>query len=736
MKNSLIYSLMALAAIPLSLRAEESTTSLPPMTVIGGEDALREQVGAAAYVDREDIRTHNHLNVNRMLQRVPGVYVREEDGFGNFPNISIRGAAGTRTEKATVMEDGVPTAPAPYSAPSAYYFPAAARMAGIEVLKGSSQVRYGPHTTGGVVNFLSTPIPETRRGVLRYTFGSDQTHQFLANHGNTLETENGRFGYLVELMAQRSDGFRDLHKTGGDTGFDRIEPMLKLFWEPDGAFPQRFEFKVGYTDFEADETYLGLSESDARAHPHRRYPATRFDVIPTEQFRSYLRWTGQPNPDVDLESTLYYNNFTRAWYKLDHVSTDADPALDARGRIVGRTALHQGLLAASPALPVLKGEAPGSIGVKNNNRDYEAFGWQNAFTRRFETGGLSHSLTGGIRLHYDSIDRFQEVDIFRGDGTGAFSSFRRGIPGEESDRKEETFATAVFLEDSIRMDRLTLKPGVRGEFLRFDIDNRGQKSDGSLNTWAAGLGARYDLSPQNTLFGGVYRGISTPGANSYINGDVDVEESLSGELGLRHQQARLAFESAAFYTRYDNLVGSDAGLGNYESNVNAGEASVWGFESQVSLDAAPDNADYRLPLYANVTYTQAELDNALASGGPEDIFSGGKAGADIPYLPEWKIAVGIGFEFGALGLNLDATWVDETFGTARNLDRPVTTTREGKIDDVFLLDLSAAYAVSDTLSLLGGVQNLTDEDYLSSRIPHGPRNGAPRSAYLGLEWTW
>ena len=150
-------------------------------------------------------------DVNRILRRVPGVNLREEDGNGLFPNISLRGVDSARSSKVTIMEDGVLMAPAPYSAPSAYYSPTTGRMSGIEVLKGSSQVKYGPHTTGGAINFLSTAIPTTEKVYSKSTFG---TYNEIRNHtyfGNTQQLDGGgKFGYLIEYYTRSNTGFKDL----------------------------------------------------------------------------------------------------------------------------------------------------------------------------------------------------------------------------------------------------------------------------------------------------------------------------------------------------------------------------------------------------------------------------------------------------------------------------------------------------------------------------------------------
>jgi Fe(3+) dicitrate transport protein len=181
--------------------AQPSWETLPAVTVIGSAEAVRDLAGAGAFLDRDLIVQQNFTNPNRVLARVPGVYLREEDGYGNFPNISLRGVDSARASKVTIMEDGILTAPAPYSAPAAYYFPRVARMDAVEVLKGSSQVRFGPQTTGGVINFVSTPIPQDASGYAKLTFGSDNTWLGHFHSGDTVETKAGKIDRIRSLRA-------------------------------------------------------------------------------------------------------------------------------------------------------------------------------------------------------------------------------------------------------------------------------------------------------------------------------------------------------------------------------------------------------------------------------------------------------------------------------------------------------------------------------------------------------
>lgn len=197
-------------------------------TILGNKYVTQNRTGASYYLGTEDLEKFGYVDINRALRAVPGVNFYEEDGFGLRPNISLRGTSPQRSSKITLMEDGVLIAPAPYSSPAAYYFPSVGRMQAVEILKGSSQVQYGPFTTGGAINLVSTAIPDDFSANLRTSFGSFNTGQVYTSVGQSSEN----IGYVLEYFNMNSDGFKRLG-ANDNTGFDIYDIMGKLRFSSD-----------------------------------------------------------------------------------------------------------------------------------------------------------------------------------------------------------------------------------------------------------------------------------------------------------------------------------------------------------------------------------------------------------------------------------------------------------------------------------------------------------------------
>ena len=692
--------------------------------MIGDPFDVGEVPGAAHVLLAADLEGQAFVydNVHDFLRLVPGVNVQDEDGFGLRPNIGLRGTGVDRSSKITLMEDGVLIAPAPYTAPAAYYFPVAGRMEAVEVRKGSSQVRYGPRTIGGAINLVSSSIPDRLSWFVEGAGGENGT---LRGHGRVGDS-GARFGWLLEAYSLETDGFKKL-ASGAPTGFDVADLMGKVRINSDRNKPsyQELELKLGYTDEESASTYLGLTDADFAVDPLLRYPASQSDLMKAEHSQIQLRhfWV---RGAVDVTTTAYRNDFSRNWYKLQSVlGAGISSVLDSPDE-------HP------VALAVLRGEGSDSdaLKVRANNRDYFAEGVQS-------TLGLGlgvHSLEVGLRLHRDQEDRFQWEDAFRMED-GRMVLTTPGELGSQSNRVSSADAFAFFVQDEIELGRLVLSPGIRFEHIDFTRTDyakddpawavpEGTRENG-VDAWIPGVGFSFRAASALNLFWGVHRGFGPqgPGADEATR----PESSVNYEVGGRWRGSGLAAQASVFYSDYTNVLGR-ATLATAEDGTgeafNGGEASVMGVEASVDYDVGwGRDWDARVPVRVTYTHTRAEFRSTFDS----DYDPWGEVGIGdrLPYLPEHQMSGSIGYDRPGWSVTLSTVAAGAMRTRAGQGRIP-----EGEGTDAYVVfNFAGEMHVGGIGTLFAGVQNVSDERYSVARRPAGLRPGLPRTLVVGLRVT-
>lgn len=702
----------------------DETKELERITIIGSKSKVADIAGSAHYIDEEELEKFIYNDIHRVLRQVPGINIQEEEGYGNRPNIGIRGGRSERSADITLMEDGVLIAPAPYSSPSAYYFPRVDRMEAVEVRKGSSTVKFGPRTTSGAVNLVSSSIPRDAGGRATLAYGEDNTQRAQLNYGAT----HGRFGYVLDLGHEATDGFKTIDKVGGDAGFSIQDVMGKFRISSDVSADiyQHFEFKVGATQEDSNETYLGLTQSDFDADPFRRYAATQLDNMDSDHQQFQIRHYIEPAEDWDVTTTVYRNQFARNWYKSQAIEVGGNKLS------LGNALNNSTYLAALRGDFDLSGDANNNIVLRANNREYLSQGIQTNVGHQFDYGNTSHDLEFGIRYHYDEEDRFQHEDLYS-ITNGVMAMTSAGAPGSNANRLASAHATAIFLEDQIEINDWTITPGIRYEHIELERENRatGQVSTNDFDVVVPGIGIAYQLNDSTSFFGGVHKGFAPPGPSTDTS--QDPEESVNYEIGTRYDKNGLQAEAIGFFSDYSNLLGeetisSGGGAGTGEQ-FNGGDVDVFGLEVAVNYDLANlmDSPKYRFPVGLSYTYTNAEFGSDFNSSFDE--WGNVTKGDELPYIPEHQLFVSAGIEADKWAVNASAKYIDEMRTVAGSGAIAAGTGTDSHI----IIDLAGEYEVYKNTRLFGVLNNITDEEFVAARRPAGARPGAPRTFLAGLK---
>lgn len=682
---------------------------------------IERTAGSAHVVRNKDLERMEYDDPAKVLQQVPGVYARGEDGFGLRNNIGLRGTSADRSKKVALMEDGVPFGPAPYSAPAAYYFPMISRMTQVRVIKGPAAIVYGPQTIGGAIDLITRPIPSKLSGGIDVGAGSYGYGKLHAYYGGS----DDHNGILLEGLHVRSSGFKEL-PGDANTGFYRNEFMLKAQhnFNPYSEYRQELKLKLTYSEEVSNETYLGLSDADFRENPLQRYPVSALDQMKNHRTSAVVTHVMHPARGLTVTTNVYRHDFHRTWRKVNGfrganlftVLSDADSP---------QNAVYRAILAGDGSTA-----GPGSVlMIGPNQREFVSQGIDTRATLERKTGPLSHRVEYGMRYHYDLINRRHSEDGFN---VVQGQLLPEGTPTRVTQFNDvSTHAFSAHVIDAITWDRLTLTPGVRYELMNSKfvdkLTGRPLTERGATHAVLPGIGAYVELFRDLGALAGVYRGFSPPAPGS---GSVGPELSVNYEAGLRYGSPKLRAEVIGFYNDYSNLtdictLSSGCVDANLDRQYDAGSARIYGMEAFVQSE--PAIGPVKLPVSVAYTLTRTEFREDFVSEDP--VFGTVKKGDEIPYVPRHQLNALLGAEYGPASIYGTATYISrmrEVAGSA-SFDEVIAT------DSQFIVDTGAKYRILKDIEIYGNVRNLFNEIDLVSRRPFGARPNAPRMLQVGVK---
>ncbi|MBS7661740.1 TonB-dependent siderophore receptor [Pseudomonas lalucatii] len=686
---SLPLSLLSLAiAHPVLAEQRAEQATLAPMVIKGdvlgsaSDEEVRTYPGSRSVVDAEELSKASVRGLDDALQRVPGIKVFDETGTGALPQIAVRGLYESRSGRVQVLSDGIPLALAPYGQTSLSLFPQTlATVERIDIVRGGAAVQYGPNNVGGVINFISRPIPRQWETTL-------QEKATFAPGGRSLwDSYLGTGGYLTDNFGLQLD----LNTITGEYGREHSDSEVQNYrlrgqWDIDDSRSLSF----GVQRYKADLDLAGaLSVADYKDDPRQSTrDLDRFEGDSDRVWGTYSQYLGAMGPFDAVEFS--WTNFAQHSYRNFLIGLPFTP----------------------DATPTTFQDAP---------RDFRVWGSEPRLSLSLDGDSVSQTWLLGARLVKEDVD----FEVNRQNlGTGAHSVIRDWTFDDE--------AKAAYVSNEIKLldGRLTLTPGVRYEHARMEYADgvSGVERQSIAEEWLPGLSLGYQLDDAWFLYANAQKSLRVPQITSIVkDGDVAAELAWNYETGVRYTPWQgLRVDLGLYRIDFEDQIEYNRSNDRFE---NLGSTRHQGLESEVFwTPAALPNLD----LHAGYAYLDSEQR------------AGAFAGNEVPFASRHQITLDGRYRFAEVwtysldGLYVSGAYTDAANSRDENANASVgrlpaywlwntAIEREFKLDDGSLLTTSA------------GVSNLFDRQYYFRGIDTSPwgRQPAPgRTLTLGVNYRF
>lgn len=738
--TSLAISMNVLNAFAETQGDQTNSLEVNPVVVKGIlPDRLESVPGSYNVIDEKTLNERRPFSIQEALVSVPGVNVVGENTFGLGVNIGIRGLNPRRTSRTLLMEDGMPLFLAPYADPAAHYTTPIERLQRIEVVKGSGQILYGPQTVGGMINFVTRPVPTDGQvhGTASAMLGNND---FTSLYGS-IGAGDERGGLMIDALHKKGDGIRDNHD------FEIQEYTAKGQLNLSDRHTLIAKASFFREDSHISETGLGLVEYNENKY---QAPTGDRDVFKHERTTFQLQHLFQITSQVKLTTQAYYAESSRASFRqINNPGTSAIP---------GRSELDRCGTAATVANSV-------ACGGRWRPRDYEYWGIEPRLDVQHSLFGIESNAVVGFRYHEEDIERNQ----YRGadsrfQNLGYAETFENvnGSTGHREQIFTNVEAKSFYAQNTFYAGNWTFTPGIRFEDIRIKTDVRRAEGQPQNNPESnatnnqskvlPGFGLTWNGIENTTLFAGVHKGFAPPrpdrdlsatAANTAVVYNTKPEESTNWELGLRSNYLTgVSFESTLFHTVFDDIVVAGATPGSF---INGGKSQQSGIEFAGRIDFGKIY-DSSHNFYIAGSYTNLFTAKFKKTNAASDIVSGDR----LPYAPKHLASLSFGYQhpvgfdarIGVDYVSMQKEDVSFREGRRQAIDYDESGVSgylagvTGNIPSYALINATVNYKpVGTNLTYFASAYNLGDREYLASRVD-GMVVGRQRQVFAGIRYDF
>lgn len=691
------FSLLTLGICHAAMAAEAPTElsigpvgdlSLAPMVIQGdvlgsaSDQDVRSYPGSRSVIDSSELQKASARGLDDALQRVPGIKVFDETGTGALPQIAVRGLYESRSGRIQALSDGIPLALAPYGQTGLSLFPMTmATVDRVDIVRGGAAVQYGPNNVGGVINFISKPIPHKWETTLQ------EKTTFNAGGRQLWDTYLGTGGYLTDNFGLQLD----INTLSGEYGREHSDTDVQNYrlrgqWNIDDDRDLSF----GIQRYKADMDLAGaLSVRDYKDDPRQSTrPLDRFEGDTNRVWGTYTQRLGAMGPFDSVEFS--WTNFAHDSY---------------RNFVVGLPFTPDGAA-------VTKQDGP---------RDFKVWGSEPRISATIDGENIGQTWLLGARYVSEDIDYKVDRESL---ATGRNTPFR--------DWKFDDDARAFYLSNAISLldHRLTITPGVRYENARMDYSDgiTGFSRENKSEEWLPGLTVGYQATDAWYVYANAQKSLRPPQVTQIVKeGDVGAELAWNYETGVRYTPwdgMRVDFD--LYRIDFDDQIVYNATSDRFD---NIGSTRHQGFETEIfwTPQALRD-----LQLHASYAYLNAKQRNGTYKDN------------EVPFSSRNQFTVDGRYRFAEhWTYNLDGLYVSSAYTDAANSGNEDATASVGKLPAYWVwntaLEREFKLADQSVLTASAGISNLFNREYYFRGIDTSPwgRQPAPeRSLTLGVNYRF